>query len=301
MDTLADLASMQHHQQTARDNAGGLRTTEIYDTQPTALPALQRPQGTLRGSVDLAMADPPAHSSSPRTYSAPSLSDADLQTIAQLVEYLGANPLAYDSHVQLVNLLHQGLMLHVFPESSARPRGNPLTYNLLQDLRNAREAMSSRFALGEDLWADWIRDQQLLANTLEDRIAVMESCQKAVDEESGSIDLWLLYANWMLSLFNNANPQDRRILSLLDPPSEDPRWSEEDRAVAREVCSWQQMLDIWRQGVHETRLRMNDSHRLWVGYSETSISSAKMFLAFQGILCFSTQSRGWTMLTPRST
>lgn len=42
MDTLADLASMQHHQQTARENAGGLRSTEIYDP---ALKSIARPQG----------------------------------------------------------------------------------------------------------------------------------------------------------------------------------------------------------------------------------------------------------------
>ena len=289
MDTLADLASMQHHQQTARDNAGGLRSTEIYDTQSssnTVLPALHsmaRPQGALRGSMDLTVADPPAHTSPPRTYSATSLGETDIQRVAQLIEYLATNPFAYEAHVQLIKLLHQGLMSHVFPDSSSSSRGDPHTYDLLPDLRAAREAMSARFALGEELWIDWIQDQQLLANSLEDRIAVMEACQRAVDEESGSLELWLLYSNWMLSLFKNANPHDPRILGLLDPPSEDPRWSEEDRAVAREVCSWQQMTDVWRQGALETKWRMNDSHQIWDRYTELLLQDLAMTPVTEGV------------------
>ena len=280
---------MQHHQQTARDNAGGLRTTEIYDTKTTTAPVLpvlhsmSRNQGSLRGSIDSTMADPPAQEPSSRTYSTASLSEADLQLVAQLVEYLASNPFAYDSHIQLIKLLHQGFMSHVFPDSSSRPRGNPHTYDLLQDLRNAREAMSARFALGEELWLDWIRDQQLLANSLDDRIAVMEACQKAVDEESGSMELWLLRANWMLSLYKNANPHDSRILNLTNPPSEDPGWSEEDRAVAREVCSWQQMLDVWREGVQETKWRINDSHQLWDRYTELLLQDLSMTPVMEGI------------------
>lgn len=280
---------MQHHQQTARDNAGGLRSTEIYDTKATTTPVLPvlhsmtRNQGALRASIDSTMADPPAQEPSARAYTTASLSEADLQLVAQLVEYLASNPFAYDSHIQLIKLLHQGFMSHVFPDSPSRPRGNPHTYDLLQDLRNAREAMNARFALGEELWLDWIRDQQLLANSLDDRIAVMESCQKAVDEESGSLELWLLRANWMLSLYKNANPHDSRILSLSNPPSEDPGWLEEDRAVAREVCSWQQMLDVWREGVQETKWRINDSHQLWDRYTELLLQDLSVAPVLEGI------------------
>ncbi len=273
MDTLADLASMQHHQQTTRENAGGLRSTEIYENQTstTALPPvhpLGRSQGPLRSSIDLTMTDPPSQATTPRKYSTASMSDADLQTVAQLVEYTATNPDAYESHVQLIKLLHQGFVSHVYPDSNRGTRANPHTYNLLPDLQSAREAMSSRFALGEELWLDWLQDQQLLANSLEDRISVMESCQKAVDEESGSTQLWLLYANWMLALYKNANPHDARVSQITNPPSEDITWSEEDRIVAREVCTWQQMLDVWKQGVHDTMWRINDSHLLWDRYTE---------------------------------
>lgn len=237
----------------------------------------------LRGSIDLTMADPPPQLSSPRTYSTSSLSEADLQKVAQLIEYLATNPLAFETHVQLIKLLHQGLESHVFSNSSSRSRANPHSYDLLQDLQSARETMSARFALGEELWISWIQDQQLLADSLEDKIAVIEACQKAVDEESGSIELWLLYANWMLSLYKNANPQDRRILNLTDPPAEDPNWSEEDRIVAREVCSWQQMLDVWRQGVQETKWRISDSHQVWDRYTELLLQDLAMTPVREGV------------------
>lgn len=274
MDTLADLASMQHHQQTARANAGGLRSAEIYEHQPSSTSVLHnlhtfsRSQASGRASMDLQMSDAPAQTTSPRRYSANSLSEAELQTIAQLVTYLESNPFAYESHVQLVKLLHQGLLSHMHPHSNSANQADPHQYDLLQDLRNAREAMNATFALGEDLWVDWIQDQKLLARTLDDRIGVIESCQKAVSEESGSTRLWVLYADWMLSLYKIANPHDIRTQNIGEPILDGLGWSEEDKLVAREACSWQQMMDVWRQGTQDTTWRIEDSHLLWDTYTE---------------------------------
>jgi squamous cell carcinoma antigen recognized by T-cells 3 len=274
MDTLADLASMQHHQQTTRASAGGLRSAEVYENQSSStsavphLHAMSRAQGSVRGSVESLMVDPPTQTPSPRHYSVNSLTEAQLQTIAQLVTYLTTNPFAYESHVQLVKLLHQGLVSYTDPQLPSTARGDPHMYDLLQDLRNAREAMNATFALGEDLWVDWIEDQQLLAKTLDHRITVIESCQKALDEESGSTRLWLLYADWMLSMYISANPQDQRALDISKPTAKEVGYSEEDVALAQSVCSWQQMLEVWRQGVQDTKWRINDSHLLWDRYTE---------------------------------
>lgn len=269
MDTLADLASMQHHQQTARANAGGLRSAEIYD-HPTSsaaiLPALQamsRPtvSGQLKGgSYDVAMTDGSAETPSPRRFSTKALSETDLQTVTQLVEYLAANPFAYDSHVQLIKILHQGLLNHSHVQS-------PASYDLLQDLQSARETMSSRFALGEDLWADWIQDQILLANSIEDRISVMELCLKSVEEEPGSTKLWLTYGQWMLLLYKQAHPHDQRASDVGTIPAGHVM-SEEDRMVAREVFSWPQMMEVWKRAEQETRWRINDSHLVWDIWTE---------------------------------
>ncbi|CAF9932332.1 MAG: Splicing factor [Alectoria fallacina] len=269
MDTLADLASMQHHQQTARANAGGLRSAEIYDhptSSATILPALQtmsRPtvSSQLRGgSYDMAKTDGPAETPSPRRYSTKALSETDLQTVIQLAEYLAANPFAYDSHVQLIKILHQGLSNHSHVQA-------PASYDLLQDLQSARETMSSRFALGEDLWADWIQDQILLASSLEDKISVMELCLKGVEEEPGSTNLWLAYGQWMLSLYKQAHPHDQRVSGIGAIPVRHVL-SEEDRMMAKEVFSWPQMMEVWKRAEQETRWRINDSHLIWNIWTE---------------------------------
>lgn len=279
---------MQHHQQTARENAGGLRSAEIYENQPSSasvlpnLHPMSRPQVAARATIDVPMADAPIRTPSPRRYSTSSLTETELETVAQLISYLATNPFAYESHVQLVKLLHQGLVAHMNASSSPTSQGDPRTYDLLQDLQSAREAMNAKFALGEDLWMDWIEDQKLLATTLDDKITVIESCRKAVEEESGSTRLWLLYAEWMLSLYKIANPQDQRIQGVMESANAQG-WSDEDKMVAREVCSWQQMLEVWRQGVRDTKWRINDSHRLWDQYTELLIADLANIPIGEGI------------------
>ena len=214
------------------------------------------------------MVDVPTHTPSPRTYSTNALSEAELRTVAELVSHLSSHPFAYESHVQLIKLLHQGLLSHMGSAASPNSQRGARTYDLLQDLQNAREAMNARFALGEDFWAEWIEDQKLLADTLDDSITVMEACKKAVEEEAGSSRLWLLYGEWMLSMYSVAHPRDQRINGISEPPNGVQKWSEEDKLVATEICSWQQMMDIWNQGVQDTRWRINDSQLLWDRYTE---------------------------------
>jgi len=261
MDTLADLASMQHHQQTTRANAGGLRSTEVFDSQlspSTIYPKLHsitRTHSGTRSSVGLSKSDTPTLATPPRVYSTASLSESDLQTVALLVGYLAENPYAYESHVQLVRLLHRGFDSHSSVSRDAH------TYDLLQDLRQAREAMDSNFPMGEDLWADWIRDESALARTLEERIAVMELCQKAVSEEAGSTILWVLYGDWMQSLYHAAHGTTE-----LDDGAQkaaDDHWSDDDKLVGREVFGWQTMINVFEQGASATKWRINDSHILW--------------------------------------
>lgn len=274
MDTLADLASMQHHQQTARANAGGLRSAEVYDSQhsdKTILPSLHiipRPTASARSSYELKVTDAPAHTPPRRTLTSTSLSEKDQETIAQLVDYLTENPYTYESHVQLVNLLHQGFVSHVYPASTRTAQGDPYSYELLEELRRAREAMDARFAMGEDMWMDWLQDQQSLARTLDDRIAVMESCQRAVEEETGSTRLWKLYGDWMLALYRIAHGQEPDTPDPNGSTGQSQDWSEEDKLVGREVFGRQIMMEVWRQGMLETKWRIDDSHLIWDTYTE---------------------------------
>ena len=254
MDTLADLASMQHHQQTARANAGGLRSAQASGQLRELEPNL------LRGATsDFHMSNGRNSTPSPRKYSTNALSPEELEDVTKLANTLTANPFAYDSHVQLINTLHRGLLTLAPSE--------PHTYNLLQDLQSARKAMHARFALGEDLWNDWIKDQIILAKSLEEHITVMELCQEAVEEEPNSTLLWESYGQFTLFLYKNAYPEDERIAGL-GSMTERHQWGNEDTIVAKELFSWQRMMAVWERGSKETTSRLNDSHLVWDTYTD---------------------------------
>ncbi|KAI9813248.1 MAG: Splicing factor [Pycnora praestabilis] len=288
MDTLADLASMQHHQQTTRANAGGLRSAEVFDTQlsPSMYPNLHTVPRTLaaaRSTLDMTTGDAPAQTTFPRTFTATSLSENDLKTIAHLVGYLAENPYAHESHVQLIKLLHRGFVSHIHPPSASSSQGDPHTYDLLKDLRQAREAMDARFPVCEDLWVDWISDESILARTIEERIAVMELCQRAVAEEIGSTVLWLRYGEWMWSLYTAVYEKEIMSANGTTSIAADAVWSVEDKLLGKEVFSWETMIDVWEQGVNATEDRINDSHLFWDRYTEILIQGLAAAPTREGI------------------
>ncbi|PLN75196.1 putative pre-mRNA splicing factor [Aspergillus taichungensis] len=256
MDTLADLASMQHHQP-QRSNTQILRSTESYESQLS--PSTMFPHVTSiahntpipRSSFDIAMSDGPRESAR-RNYTATSLVPNAQRMATELFGQIQENPQSYDAHVNFVRLLHAGFINHVYPPNNPDVHGDPRQYDLLKDMRTAREEMDKLFAMGEDLWAEWIQDESMLARSVEERIAVMELCMKSVKEEYGSTKLWGIYGEWVLYLYNAAHGEAGQ-----------GQWSEEDRLVGREVFTWQSVLDVWRQGAEATRFRLADSHLIW--------------------------------------
>ena len=189
------------------------------------------------------MSDAPA-----RTFSAAHVSQQDSETIAALVKHIEDNPYAYETHVRLLNLLHAGLLAHI--EASQPPH----SYELLGDLRQAREAMTFKFSLGEDLLADWIRDESLLARTTEERIAVMELCHRALEDEPQSAVLWRLYGDWTHVLWAAAHDAD---------PKPAHEWSSEDKMIGQEVFKWETMMQVWEEGIAATQWRLDDSNLVW--------------------------------------
>ena len=267
MDTLADLASMQHHRQTVRDTGGRFSSKEVHGNKSPSLNArasahaqsLSPATGT--GTKKHATTDSRMDTYLPSIYATNALSEGEVQIIAELDEYLRSNPHAFDSHVRLVKLLHKGLKSHL--QSNAGKSTTPHGYDLLPHLKRARETMSASFAIGEELWIEWIEDEKILTRSIDDVLGVIELCQKAVEQEQGSCRLWFLYAEWMLTTFRIANPHEP-VLQGLDLPSfTTPDLSKEDLMVAQATINWQQVLEIWSQGVQATMWRMNDSNLLW--------------------------------------
>ena len=275
MDALAELASMQHDQHKARVNAGGTRNKDILEARQLSavqghadLQDRRRSETSPRPAGDLATQENSIPKTSRRTYATEALSGPELETLASLTVDLSENPYSYQSRIQLIGLLRQGLIAHnlsTFEQSSAR---DPHSYELLSDLRQARESMEVRFPLGEQLWDDWIADEMNLARTIEDRISVIELCQRATAEELGSVRLWELYGNWVTRLFNASHPGALGDLAAKHGLDDDSVWSDEDKAVGSEVFGWDMMLDVWRQGVNATERRINDSHLIWDRYAE---------------------------------
>ncbi|KAA8647151.1 hypothetical protein EYZ11_009564 [Aspergillus tanneri] len=256
MDTLADLASMQHHQP-QRSSAPLLRSTESYESQlspSTMFPnvgSIAHNTPTPRSSFDIAMSDVPRESAR-RNYVDTSLVPNAQRLATELFSQIQENPHSYEAHVNFIRLLHTGFVNHVYPPSNPDIHGDPRKYDLLKDMRTAREEMDKLFAMGEDLWAEWIQDESMLAQSVEERIAVMELCQRSIEEEYGSTKLWSIYGEWVLYLYNSAHGEAGQ-----------SQWSEEDRIVGREVFSWQSVLDVFQRGSEATRWRIHDSHLVW--------------------------------------
>lgn len=257
MDTLADLASMQHHQP-PRSNAPIMRG-ESYESQlspstmyPNVNPIAHNTP-TPRSSFDIAMSDgPKSEGTAMRDYSSTSLDRDSQQVATALFSQLHENPHSYDAHVSFIRLLHAGFVNHIFPPNNPEIHGDPQKYDLLKEMRTAREEMDKLFALGEDLWAEWIQDESMLANDVNERLGVMDLCQRSVEEEYGSTKLWGIYGEWVLYLYNSANGE-----------ASQRQWTEEDMLIGREVFNFQLVLDVWQRGAEATRWRINDSHLVW--------------------------------------
>ena len=207
------------------------------------------------------MAEAPAQTPPPRNFTSNALSETESQTVTDLLSYLGENSYAYDSHVQLVQLLHKGFLSHTYPPADAAdatPR-DPHSYGLLRELRQSREAMDSRFAVGEEIWLDWLADEVVLARSGEERITVTELYQKAVGDEPASVKLWQAYANWVESNY--------RACSGLEGVDQ-AGWTAEDKEMCRELFTREMLLNVLEQGAAATQWRIDESHLLWNRYAE---------------------------------
>lgn len=207
-------------------------------------------------SSEIVMAEAPSQTPPPRVVEVPSMSDADQKTVHELEHYLTQNSYDYKANEQLIDLLHRGFVAHVYGPDGSILR-DPMEYGLLSDLRQAREAMDSRFAIGEDIWQAWIQDESLVAKTGEQRFELMELCSKAVAEEPCSVTLWLLYGEYVMENFSVAYGQAEG-----DPN----RWTEIDKEICKEIFSHDVVLGVWQRAVDATRWRIDESSRIWDRY-----------------------------------
>lgn len=273
--THVDLASSQRQQTNRTLSANNVRQPEQsrqLQQPPQRSPSLINPaqaaarapifQITPRKSlVDLTMSEAAAQPPAPRVFESKVLSQVESQRVTDLLNYLTENSYAYDCHVELINLLHKGFIAHSLPppDGSGQQRRDPREYGLLKALRQAREAMDTRFAVGEDIWDDWLSDEVLLATSTEDRIAVTELFQKAVQDEPASVKLWQMYAGWVWINYVACNSKDS---------AQSSTWTEEDRQLCKPFFTRDLIIGALEQAIASTQWRVDESHVVWNRYAE---------------------------------
>ena len=192
-----------------------------------------------------------------KTLQIKSLSNEEMKLLGELALYLSEHPYAFASHVQLINLLHTGFTRHV--KSSP-----PNSYELLADLRRARESMNFRFSLGEDLFHDLIEDECILAQSFEETTKVVELCLKALEDEPCSALLWKQYGDWLYLLWSALKQGD-------ETKGMGERWSEEDKQLGQQIFKWEMVVNTWQDAVNATQWQMNTSHLVFDRYVEILI------------------------------
>lgn len=257
---LPDLAALQRQpfpRNDSANNASIRRSPSVVNQSSAVAPPIGRTISS-QSVADITMAEAPAQTPPPRTFTSNALTETESQTVTDLLNHLGESSYAYDSHLQLIGLLHKGFVTHSFPAEGSGEQGqDPRTFGLLAELRQARESMDSRFAVGEDIWLDWLSDEVALATSSEERIAVTELFQKAVQDEPSSVALWTAYANWVESSYAACNNL---------PGSDQSGWSEDDKEVCRDLFTNDMLVNVLEQAVPATQLRIDQSHLLWNRY-----------------------------------
>ncbi|KAF2403714.1 hypothetical protein EJ06DRAFT_527318 [Trichodelitschia bisporula] len=259
MDALADIASMQHRQSVSRQSSSGSheRSTVGYAVHPQASSV------SAHSPAEMSMSDTTPQT--PRIYIASALSDSECQTVTELAKHLAENSFDFQAHVQFIGLLHNGFVEHT------RTGGDPHRYELLVDLRQARQSMDGSFPVGEKMWADWLEDEKLLARSIDERTHVIELFKRAVTDEPSSAKLWRLYGDYMHYLW--ATTYD------INGGASTASWTADDKEIGKELFKWDPMMDVWELGCASTQWRLNDSHVVWDGYIQVLMQSQRLWPA----------------------
>ena len=113
--------------------------------------------------------------------------DDEKQEAALVVlrEAVKSNPYNYQGYVDYITL--------------ARAYGN------LEHLRFARQSMSEIYPLTEQLWLDWLRDEQQLAGSSADRQKELTDLFERATSDYLSVMIWIEYVQYRISIDLSAN------------------------------------------------------------------------------------------------
>ncbi|TPX48551.1 hypothetical protein SeLEV6574_g01964 [Synchytrium endobioticum] len=150
----------------------------------------------------------------------------DLLSVDGMVEAvteLASNPYQYELHLKYIKTCK--------------------ALSLLDELHAAREAFATTYPLSEDIWLEWLRDERLLASTIEEKRAVINLYLRAVNDYL-SIELWREYIDFVVEEYKNG-----LAVSAEDP---DALWLTLEQV--RRVCA---------QALTHTSDHVSKSHIVW--------------------------------------
>ncbi|OAP65642.1 hypothetical protein AYL99_01614 [Fonsecaea erecta] len=250
METLADFNSSKPNL-ISRESTDSQKSSSGLFPHLTSAGATSNP----RASIDINMVETP-QAVIRADYTDTTLPVEAQQRLAVLAAHIQETPSSYEAHKEIIKILHQGFVDHIYPSSSPNAHGDPRKYDLLADLRRARENLDKLFAVGEEQWLDWLQDESILAQTADERVAVVDKCRRAVTEEYGSTRLWTTYGDWVSYCHKWA----------LDSTGDAQGDVDTERLIGREVFDWNIVLDTWTEAVERTKHDMSRSHEVWNKY-----------------------------------
>ncbi|KAG5438569.1 hypothetical protein PCANB_002674 [Pneumocystis canis] len=154
----------------------------------------------------------------------------DLEKINTLLDKLVKQPFHYDSHIEYINLFKK--------------------HKMKDELKTAREAMQIYFPLTEEMWIEWLDDQEKSLSTSDDKISLLELYAKSVQDYL-SINLWKKYIIYVKNQVEIA--------------------SSNEKSELKDLFNHDLLENICLQAYSATKYHILQSHEIWSIYRDYKI------------------------------
>ncbi|KTW27481.1 U6 snRNP complex subunit PRP24 [Pneumocystis jirovecii RU7] len=166
----------------------------------------------------------------------------DLEKINTLLDKLMKQPFHYDSHIEYINLFKK--------------------HKMRDELKSAREAMQLYFPLTEEMWIEWLDDEEKSVSTLDDKISLLELYAKSV-EDYLSINLWKKYIIYIKENIEIA--------------------SKDGDSEFKEIFNYNFFENICLQAYSATKYHISKSHEIWSIYKDYKTALLEENPSFENI------------------
>ncbi|GAB7358728.1 hypothetical protein MBLNU230_g3957t1 [Neophaeotheca triangularis] len=200
----------------------------------------------------------------PTSMASNALSEQELTSANGFAAHVHDHPSDYQSHMALIDILHKGFMNHIYPaDEGAEPR-DPHQYELLPNLRQARQHMEASFSVGEAMSMTWLSDETLLARSAEDFMELLTLFEKVVAEEPASTKIWVSYIDFLQANYEFC--QDAEAAQAAGVP-------EDELEMRQAIFTRETILDVLQRATTATMTRFDNSHLIWNRYFDALMES----------------------------